>query len=102
MVESRYLQYEKKTKKVVESFTLGATRKGWRARGSCSPILEDTTGAFAASRFGAQSRVSGESDTSVHQSYVPPLPSRFGGLCSVKSVLQHYPSTPGRLLSDGH
>lgn len=55
MVESIYLQNEKKTKKVMESFTLGATRKGWRARGSCSPIMEDTIGAFLASRFGAKS-----------------------------------------------
>lgn len=53
VVESRYLQYEKKTKKVMESFTVAATRNGWRAHGSCSPILEDTIGAFAASRFWA-------------------------------------------------
>lgn len=102
MVESRYLQYEKKTKKVVESFTLGATRKGWRARGSCSPILEDTIGAFAASRFGhSPESLVRVTPVSISRMYLL-CPSRFGGLCSVKSVLQHYPSTPGRLMSDGH
>lgn len=87
MVESRYLDYEKKTKKVMESFTLGATMNGWRAHGSCSLILEDTTGTFAASRFWAQSRVS-ESGTSVRQSYVPPLPLLLWGslFCQVCPV----------------
>lgn len=79
VVESRYLQYEKKTKKVMESVTLGASRNGWRAHGNCSLILEDTIGDFAASRFWAQSRVSGESVISVCQSYVPPLTLRLWG-----------------------
>lgn len=48
MVESRYLQYEKKTKKVMKPVTPGATVSGQGGghMGSHRQILENNLGAF--------------------------------------------------------